>query len=247
MTACVYLVNLTGFDINLWFVCLYGHGCLQRWRVDLILSVDEIKLTLADRRELVIPVDKKRLFGVIKHQVSQFLPVLISPAVCSHLPSSVQLRLCTIRRIWSLSLPFATSGKLCMRLLFRPLLCHLSKVAGFWPKHAVLCWRTLLTQGTCTRVVLLPSLWPMLLLWLCSRKLDLLIEHEKIVVHTTTNLHSSVVVGENGLYLQEAPLQPTSSSSFILGSSLGSSLVERINRLLEQVWTPLACCTLFSF
>ena len=43
--------------------------------MDLVLSVDEIKLTLADTREsantreLTIPVDKKRLFGVLKHQV----------------------------------------------------------------------------------------------------------------------------------------------------------------------------------
>ena len=68
-------------------------------------------------------------------------------------PQIVRIRLCTIQRIWSLSLPFVTSGKLCTRPLFHPLLCLLSKVAGFWPKHAALCWRTLLTQGTCTRVV----------------------------------------------------------------------------------------------
>ena len=69
--------------------------------------------------------------------------------------------------------------------------------------------------------------------FVAGRKLDLLIEHEKVVVHSTTNVHSTVVVGEDGLYSQEARLQPSPSTSFILGSSLGSSLVERINRLLE--------------
>ena len=69
----------------------------------------------------------------------------------------------------------------------------------------------------------------------CCRKLDLLVEHEKVVVHATTNLHSPVVVGEDGLYSREAQLQPSPSASFILGSSLGGSLVERISRLLEQV------------
>lgn len=34
-----------------------------------MLSVDEIKVTLADKRELVIPVDRNRLFGVLRHQV----------------------------------------------------------------------------------------------------------------------------------------------------------------------------------